>query len=104
MVEAAGDRLGQADGGEVRERVAAGEGLAGEGDDRDSHPEGFARGHAAAVREGVQGDIDLLVVPEHVEVVGPARDVHAVRLDAVACQLVEDPLPGFGAVEALVLQ
>ena len=49
-------RRADADAGDV--------GLAGEGDDGDAHPEGFAGGGGAVVGEGVQGDGDLVVALE----------------------------------------
>src|SRR6185295_3224005 len=54
-------QIRQTDIAQNRQSSAAHSGLAGEAHDRYSHPEGVARGGAAAVRKRIQRDVDLEV-------------------------------------------
>src|SRR5262249_39311532 len=104
IVEIARDRVGETGGGEVREAVAARKDFARTGDDRNAHPDRFARGQAAVVREGVEGDVNAVVAGKHFGRWRPAEKFEPVGADAVPGEERGETRVRSGIVEAEILQ
>ena len=62
LVGCFGDHFRVGDVGKDTDTAAGDGGWAGEGDDGNAHPEGVAGGGAADIGEGVEGDVDFVVL------------------------------------------
>ena len=98
LVGGLGDEVGEADGGEEADADARHVAVAGEGEDGDAHPEGFAGGGGAVVGEGVEGDVEAVVAFEVAGVVGEfGEEGEAVGGDGVFGEELVEAGGGFGA-------
>ena len=99
MVFGFGDPFVKAEGIEDGDGGTADDGGPAEGDIGDAHGEAFEGGDAAAMGEGVEGDIDLA---EGGHMFGPwgfAEEGNAARVDAGAREITKDAFPSRGIVK-----
>jgi len=99
-----GDEIGKTNAVQQADADAADVGLAGEGDDGDAHPHGFARGGGAVVGESVEGDVNLAVAAEMVHGRGVGGDqFEAIGGNAERAKADAETIANGGAVGGAIL-
>jgi hypothetical protein len=80
----------------------------GEGNDRDAHPQRFAGGGHAAVGEGIEGDVELVVLGHHRLGVGHGAEQGDARwgllAEARGGESAHEPVADAGGAEGGVAQ